>query len=120
MRNISFMLTTNQFLQRTKHVTRRLGWKNCKTGDVLMGCEKCQGLKPGQKLVRLGPIRVVSARREPLVKMINLPVYGQDEARLEGFPLMDGAAFVEMFCAHMSCTPATEVTRIQFEYLDNP
>jgi hypothetical protein len=69
MRNISFSLTTEQFKARTKTVTRRLGWTFLEPGTVLMGCEKCMGLKPGEKIVRLGRIRVVSVRRERLVRM---------------------------------------------------
>ena len=37
MRNISFALTKQQFLDRTKTVTRRLGWKNLEVGTLL--CE---------------------------------------------------------------------------------
>lgn len=116
-RNISFALTTPQFRDRTKTVTRRLGWKFLKPGDVLCGCVKCMGLKPGEKLERLGLIRVVDASREPLRTMQRYPKYGEMEAKREGFPGMSGADFVSMFCEHMSCTPDTEVTRIEFEYL---
>ena len=45
MRNISFMLTTQQFRNRTKTVTRRMGWWNLKPGDILMGVEKRQDSK---------------------------------------------------------------------------
>ena len=63
-RNISFALTTDQFRARTKTVTRRLGWETLKAGDILMGCERCQGLKKGEKIKQLGPIRVVGVSRE--------------------------------------------------------
>ena len=46
-RNISFFLTKRQFLDRSKDVTRRLGWNWVKPGDVLCGIEKGQGLKRG-------------------------------------------------------------------------
>lgn len=112
-RNISFALTTEQFLNRTKTVTRRLGWKNIKAGDVLMGCEKCMGLRPGEKLTRLGLIRVVSARREPLCAITT------DDVAREGFPGKTPWWFVEMFVREMK--PKTlhlaVVTRIEFEYL---
>lgn len=117
MRNISFSLTTPQFRARTKTVTRRLNWLNLKAEDELMGCEKCQGIKPGEQIVRLGPIRVVSARREPLDEMIRSPFYGVAEAVSEGFPGLSGAEFVAMFCKHMGCLPTREITRIEFEYL---
>lgn len=123
-RNISFALTTEQFRNRTKTVTRRTGWKFLKKGDILNGCVKCQGLKPSEKIERLGQIRVVDVRREPLSAM--LPIngykvwdYGGDEATKEGFPGQSGTEFVEMFCEHMKCGEDEEVTRIEFEYLDS-
>jgi hypothetical protein len=48
MRNISFSITRFQFCDRTKTVTRRLGWAKLKPGDVLMGVEKAMGLKKGE------------------------------------------------------------------------
>jgi len=117
MRNISFSLTTEQFKARTKTVTRRLGWLFLKEGDVLMGCEKCQGIKKGEKINRLGRIRVVSVSRERVDTMEDAH-YGKDEARKEGFPEMDGTQFIFMFCRHMFCHPSDRVTRIEFEYLD--
>jgi len=45
-RNISFALTTKQIRNRSKTVTRRLGWLHIKKGDVLNACVKCMGLKP--------------------------------------------------------------------------
>lgn len=119
-RNISFALTTDQIRKRTKTVTRRLGWKNLKPGQILNACVKCMGLKPGEQIQRLGQIRVVSAVQEPLVAMMRDEAYGKAEAEREGFPQMDGKQFVEMFCEHMrpvnGCV--TEVTRIEFEYVD--
>jgi hypothetical protein len=121
MRNISFALTTEQF-KATKTVTRRLGWLMLKPGDVLMACRKCQGLKPGQKIERLGTIRVVSVRREKLSAMTDDIDYGFAECALEGFPLPHPwgwpTYFVEMFCnSHKDCAPETVVTRIEYEYL---
>lgn len=113
MRNISFSMTTRQVRERTKTVTRRMGWKFLKRGDFLQACEKCQGLGPGGKLVRLGAIRVVSVRREPLSGIL-----AADVAR-EGFPEMTRDQFIEFFCeGHKGCTRLTIVTRIEFEYVD--
>lgn len=118
MKNISFSLTTRQFRAKTKSVTRRNGWKDLKPSDRLMACEKCMGRKPGEPLVRMGAIAVMSVRFERLDRMIALPAYGRDECRKEGFPDMTPEEFVDMFCAsHKGCTPATIVTRISFEYL---
>ena len=116
-RNISFSLTTNQISKRAKTVTRRLGWLHIKKGDVLNACVKCMGLKPGEQIERLGQIRVVSVRREPLTSMWLEP-YGTIEAKGEGFPDMTGAEFVLMFCRHMKCVESQEVTRIEFEYVE--
>ena len=105
-RNISFALTTQQFKDRTKTVTRRMNWLNLKIGDELTGCVKCMGLNPGEKIERLGTILVVGVRREPLNRMILDAEYGAREAKSEGFPGMSGAEFVSMFCSHMKCKPS--------------
>lgn len=117
MRNISFSLTEEQFLDGSKDVTRRLGWKFLKPGDRLMGCRKCMGLKPGESIVRLGEIEVVSVRLEPLNRMSADAAYGHAEAIREGFPDMTGGQFVEMFTSHMKATPATVITRIEFKHV---
>jgi hypothetical protein len=113
MRNISFALTTPQFIDGSKDVTRRLGWEFLQPGDRLMACEKCQGIQKGG-LVRLGVIEILDVRREPLSRMTADAAYGRAEAIREGFPEMSGGEFVEMFCRHMTCDPATVITRIQF------
>lgn len=112
MRNMSFALTTAQFRARTKTVTRRLGWRFVKVGDLLMGCVKCQGLKPNEAIERLGPIVVVAKTYEPLEAIT------PDDVAREGFPGMTPGEFVAMFCRHMKATPATEITRIGYDYLD--
>lgn len=114
MRNISFSLTEAQFLDGSKTVTRRLGWKFLKPGDRLMGCRKCMGLKPGEQIVRLGEIEVLEVSQEPLSRMIKNRPWGAAEAHQEGFPEMTGEQFVAMFCKHMKATPETVVTRIKF------
>jgi hypothetical protein len=117
MRNISFSLTEAQFLDLSKDVTRRLGWRFLKPGDRLMGCRKCMGLKPGEKIVRLGEIEVISARLEFLGSMMIDPEYGRKEAAREGFPNMTGKDFVEMFQKHMKASPSTVITRIEFRHV---
>jgi hypothetical protein len=117
MRNISFSLTTPQFIDDSKDVTRRLGWEFLKPGDRLMACEKCQGIQKGG-LVRLGVIEIISVTREPLHRMTADPAYGRAEAIREGFPEMSGREFVEMFTSHMKCLPATVVTRIEFRKIE--
>lgn len=108
-RNISFSMTEPQFLDGTKDVTRRMGWLRLQTGDVLMACRKCMGLKPGETIVRLGEITVLSVRREPL-DAITL-----DDVRREGFPGMTPEQFIAFFCkGHAGCRPDSIVTRIEF------
>ena len=117
-RNISFALTTEQIRNRTKTVTRRLGWKFLKHGDVLNACVKCMGLKPGEKIERLGQIAVVNVWQEPLEIM--LEAEDNAEAAAEGFPELTNAGFVDMFCRHMKVQPWQIVTRIEFRYLEVP
>jgi hypothetical protein len=117
-RNISFALTTDQIRNRTKTVTRRLGWKNLKPGQVLNACVKCMGLKPGEQIQRLGQIRVLDVRQESLQLMCDDRTYGRKEAKREGFPAMRGHEFATMFCKHMGGDLDQVVTRIEFEYVD--
>lgn len=118
------MLTTAQVRNRTKDVTRRLGWADLQPGTILNACVKCQGLKAGEKMERICQIRVADVRIEPLAKMTENIAYGISETKREGFedhPQVQGSpsAFVEFFCNANApdCTPATLVTRVQFEYL---
>ena len=122
MRNMSFALTTEPVLRQYKDVTRRLGWLHLKPGDLLQPVRKCMGLKPGEKIEKLGPpIRVVSVRRERLDLMLTDTNYGFEEVRREGFeqhPTYSWPSeWVGMFCAtHKGCTPDQVITRIEFAY----
>ena len=49
MRNMSFMLTPDQILNRTKTVTRRLGWGGLKPGTIVRAVRKGQGLKRARR-----------------------------------------------------------------------
>lgn len=113
-RNMSFALTTEQFIARTKTVTRRFGWLFLQPGEVLCGVKKAMGLKRGEKIERLGMIRVVSTRREPLNAIC------QEDVVREGFPEKSTTEFVEMLCKHSRCQPHDTVTRIEYEYIDGP
>ena len=110
-RNMSFMLTTKQIENKTKTVTRRLGWWFLKPGDILNACERCQGLKKGQKINKLCQIQVISTRTEHL-NMITL-----DDCKKEGFPHLTPWEFVRMFKGEMDCKGYPEVNRIEFEYV---
>ena len=113
MRNISFSMTEPQFIDGSKTVTRRLGWKYLKVGTKLRAVRKAMGLKKGEKVRVLGVIEVVAVRRESLTCMTD------DDCAREGFPELDAREFVTMFCKHMRCEPLTEVTRIEFRHVDD-
>lgn len=117
MRNMSFALTTDQILAQTKRVTRRIGWRTLLPGTSIQPVKKCMGLKPGEKVERLGPpIRIVDVRREPLNLMLHGMEYGLRECALEGFESYTPSDFVRMFCETHDCDFDAEVTRIEFEY----
>lgn len=117
MRNISFALTTEQIIDRSKTVTRRTGWKDLKPGTLLSAVRKGMGLKKGENIERLCTIRVVDVRREPLKKMLSDYAYGVGECIREGFPLMLPGEFVGMFLGSHDCNVHEDVTRIEFEYV---
>ena len=117
MKLISFSMTIHQFRNRSKRVTRRLGWEDLKIGETLIGIEKGQGLKKGEKVVRLGPITIKEVDREPISAIIER---GQTECDFEGFPNLTPEQFVRMFCVANVCKPDRIITRIAFEYLDPP
>ena len=113
MRAMSFMLTTAQVLNQSKTVTRRDGWLNLKKGDRLRAVKKAMGLKKGEKHEVLGIIEVVNVTREELRAITG------DECTREGFPQMAPLDFVEMFCkSHKGIQPASEITRIEFKYVE--
>lgn len=136
MRNMSFMLTTEQVRNRTKTVTRRVGWSFLKPGDLVRAVEKCQGLKKGEQVRPLAVIRVEQVSRERLDRLESDAIYGQQECIAEGFPHLSPMEFVSMFCAThkvpdtrawglpkhrrqpFPMLPCDEVTRIEFSYVD--
>lgn len=111
---MSFALTTPQMLACTKTVTRRKGWRDLQPGTLLQAIEKGQGLKKGEKVVKLGVIRVVDVRREPLFAIIREP-FGADR---EGFPELTAMQFMHRFCGGARCSKTDEITRIEFEHVD--
>ena len=121
MRLISFSMTTPQFIAKTKDVTRRNGWWNTVDGQELMGCEKCMGLGPGGRAVRLHPIRLVKPINEKLRVMLDCPAYGEQECEREGFPDWTPKQYVEFFCdSHKGMTPDSIVRRMEFVHLEMP
>jgi len=123
-RLLSVALTADAVTRRDKTVTRRLGWwcdkhgrRLLHPGDRLTLCRKVQGRRRAdgtvEPLVRLAEVEVVTVRRERLCD-----ITPEDVAR-EGFPGWTPAEFVDFFCGHMRCAGDAEVTRIEWEYLEN-
>lgn len=109
MRNISFALTTKQFLNGSKDVTRRFGWWFLKPGDQLRVVEKTMGLKKGEKMKVLGVIEIISTHAEPLNSITPM------DCKREGFPEFSPAQFVDMLREHYGCCPGETVNRIEFK-----
>jgi len=121
MRQISFFLTTNQFLHDEKDVTRRLGWDQDRApaGTQLMAVNKCQGLKKGEQ-IKYGPILILSNTPEPLEDIVRRPVRNDQiikngialpDVVREGFD-NDPEMFVRFFIEKNRRTPSGEkVTR---------
>ena len=110
-RNMSFMLTTEQVRNRTKTVTRRIGWDFLKPGDIVNAVEKGMGLKKGEKVKRICQIRIKSNWSEPLYRIT------KDECIKEGFPEMNPDEFMDMFIRHNKVWAMCPVNRIEFEYV---
>jgi hypothetical protein len=117
MRNMSFALTTEQIINCTKTVTRRMGWKFLKPGDKIYAVKKCMGLKKGEKVEGLAILTVKNVRQESLKTITDDDIEGINECAREGFPWLYPGEFVEMFCkSHKGCKPETIITRIEFDY----
>lgn len=113
MRNMSFALTPDQVVDGSKDVTRRNGWLFLKVGERVQGVLKGMGRKPGEPLVKLCVIEVLSIRREPLDAIT------PDDVRREGFPGKTPAEFVTMYCKAMGGAPSQEITRIEFRRVES-
>lgn len=103
-RLMAVSLTEPQVRDRTKTVTRRDGWRMLRAGDQLTLCRKVQGRRPGEPLVRIADVEVISVHREPLDAITAADVAA------EGFPQMTPGEFVSFFCeTHRGCQPRHEV-----------
>lgn len=108
---MSFMQTTPQMRNRSKTVTRRIGWSFLRPGDLIKACEKARGLRREQICV-IGLLRVIEVRREMLCAI------SADDCVKEGYPEMTPKDFVTMFSRANRCQPETPVTRIEFEFVE--
>lgn len=134
MKNMSFFLTTQQFINHKKEITRRCGWNSLIPGEHFMAVEKAQGLGKGGKIRKLGECMCISNVPEPLNDIVRRPIRLQDqladkyghgylmpEVWREGFPKMTPEEFVKMFCKAnktKNCHPETVINRIHFKRLD--
>lgn len=131
-RLMSVAFTEQAVVERRKTVTRRKGWwedKNgrriLKPGDHLTLCRKVMGRKPGEPLVRLAEVEVVTVCRQPLCAVAAPYVAHPDgsvtypEMVAEGFPEMDPNEFMwRYFTDAQGIGVMDDVTRIEWRYLD--
>jgi len=110
-RLMAVSLTEAAVRDRTKTVTRRLGWLFAKPGDRITLCRKVMGRRAGDPLVRIAEVEIVDVRREPLYAVTD------DEVRAEGFPLWTASQFVSWYAAKMGISPLDLVTRIEWRYV---
>ena len=111
MRNMSFALTTEQVINRTKTVTRRFGWWFLKPGDKVRAVRKAMGLRKGEKIEPLAEIEILSVRAEPLNAIT------KDDCVKEGFPEFEPCDFVNMLVKHYKAEPNATINRIEFRYI---
>lgn len=111
-RLMAVSLTEQQVRDRTKTVTRRVGWRMLRVGDRLTLCKKVMGRRRGEPLDRITDVEVTGIRRE------RLDAITPDDITAEGFPNLTPGEFIAFFCnTHRGCTPETEITRIEWRYL---
>lgn len=103
---MSVSLTEAAVRDRSKTVTRRLGWLFAKPGDRVILCRKVMGRRQDEPLVRLAEVEVVDVRRE------RLSVISPSEVRREGFDWSPDQ-FVAFFTDHMGGDADQIVTRIE-------
>lgn len=115
-RLMSVSLTEQAVVERRKTVTRRLGWAFLKPGDRLTLCRKVMGRRPGEPLVRLAEVEVVSVRRERLDAMRTEDVAREAVPGIEeGEPASE---WVTWFSFEFRCQRDTIVTRIEWRYCE--
>lgn len=111
-RLMSVALTEDAVIARTKTVTRRLGWRFLWPGDRIQLTGKVMGRRKGDPLERYALVEIVDVRREPLRAIT------ADDIDREGVNThMTPTEWVAWFCENMKCTPDTEITRIEWRYL---
>lgn len=117
-RLMSVSLTEDAVREQSKTVTRRMGWTFLTPGTRLTLARKVMGRRRAdgyvEPLVKICDVEVVDVRRE------RLDAIGVEDVAAEGFPAWTPERFVEFFVAsHKGCTPESEITRIEWRYLDD-
>lgn len=114
MRNMSFSATIEQYKDRSKTVTRRLGWWNLKKSEQIRGVEKAMGLKKGEKIKSIGVSEVISTRPEPLCAITDA------DCILEGFPHFKAEDFINMMMEKYRIPRDKILNRIEFKHVVEP
>ena len=107
---MSFAATTEQIKNRTKTVTRRMGWKFLKLGDLIEAVAKYRGVRKKDR-VKLATLRVDNIYKE------RLSAINWHDCESEGFPGYSPGKFMDLFCKMNNCNRGTWVTVIWFEYV---
>lgn len=119
-RLMSVAYTEAAVLDRTKTVTRRLGWRHAEPGQRVVLCRKVMGRKAGEPLHRLVVVQFEDVRRERLDLMLTERTYGLAECDREGFPELNPESFLHTyFTKAQGVELDTEVTRIRWSYLED-
>ena len=118
MKQMAFSMTRVQLLRGLKTVTRRVGWRDLKKGEILQAVTKAPGLKKGETPERLMKIEVLDVRVEPLAAITD------EEVAREGFPGKDRDWFLRFFLSQHRLRDSDpkdlEVTRIEFKRWRTP
>jgi len=104
--------TEQQVEDRSKSMTRRLGWKMVRVGDHLTLCRKVMGRKPGEPLVRITEVEITAIREERLWEI------SHEDVIAEGFPDWSTDQFIEFFCRQFKVQEWVVVTVLEWRYLD--
>jgi len=111
-RLMSVAHTEQSVRDRTKTVTRRLGWRNLRAGVDLDLCRKVMGRKAGEPLERIARVHVTAVGRERLDRITD------EDALREGVAGVSTAAeFVAFYADAFGAEPSTPVTRIAWRYV---
>jgi hypothetical protein len=108
---MSFAMTPDAIRDRSKTVTRRLGWTFLTVGDRLQAVDRSP--RAGD-FERLAVLEVVDICLEPLAAVLDEP----NGCAREGLPDLTPVEFARRFTSSMHCSLDTIVTRIEFRYVE--